>query len=232
MKMMKINDGAEGGGKGGGQLHSASLLDGISISNHMAKHRNAVFFPCRLQNVGSACNAGGSSSLHTRIKRYSAHDAAAAMRSDAPQNQPAFAAAHVKYREDASSGTTSAAHSTARAPLQPHLYSPHLTPRHTLHYPPSTAPCRPVDHVHTGRRGGQSTARGRHAAAHDAHWHTRRQLREHVAEGQRRFFQMPLHAGRLSREEPRRRLYELDQALDVSVKLLGRLQLAVGDEGE
>jgi hypothetical protein len=33
----------------------------------MAKHRNAVSDFCRLQNVGSACNAGGSSSLHTRV---------------------------------------------------------------------------------------------------------------------------------------------------------------------
>ena len=41
--------------------------------------------------------------------------------------------------------------------------------------------------MHTGRRGGQSTARGRHAAAHDEHWHTRRKLRQHVAEGRRRF---------------------------------------------
>ena len=44
-----------------------SLVDGISISNHMAKNRNAVSVPCRLQNVASACNAGGSSSLHTRM---------------------------------------------------------------------------------------------------------------------------------------------------------------------
>ena len=52
---------------GGGQLPSVSLLDGISISNHMAKHRSAVSFFCRFHNVGSACNAGGSSSLHTRM---------------------------------------------------------------------------------------------------------------------------------------------------------------------
>ena len=54
-------------GRGGGQLLSVSLVDGISISNHMAKHRNAVSVFCRLQNVASACNAGGSSSLHTRM---------------------------------------------------------------------------------------------------------------------------------------------------------------------
>ncbi len=33
----------------------------------MAKHRNAVSIVCRVQNVASACNAGGSSSLHTRM---------------------------------------------------------------------------------------------------------------------------------------------------------------------
>jgi hypothetical protein len=41
---------------------------------------------------------------------------------------------------------------------------------------------------------------------------------------------MPLHAWRLPREEPHRRLHELERARDVSVKLLARLQLAVGDE--
>ncbi len=52
-------------------------------------------------------------------------------------------------------------------------------------------------------------------------------------EGRRRLFQMPLHAWRLPREEPRRRLHELERAHDVSVKLRGRLQLAVGvDEGK
>ena len=44
-----------------------SLVDGISISNQMAKNRNAVSVFCRVQNVASACNAGGSSSLHTRM---------------------------------------------------------------------------------------------------------------------------------------------------------------------
>ena len=34
---------AEGGG---GQLQVVSLVDGISISNHMAKHRNAVSVFC------------------------------------------------------------------------------------------------------------------------------------------------------------------------------------------
>ena len=62
--MMKKNEGQRGMG---GQQCCASLLDGISISNHMTKHRSAVSVFCRVQNVGSACNAGGSSSLHTRM---------------------------------------------------------------------------------------------------------------------------------------------------------------------
>ena len=50
-----------------GQLLSVSLVDGISISNHMAKHRNTESVHCRFQNVASACNEGGSSSLHTKM---------------------------------------------------------------------------------------------------------------------------------------------------------------------
>jgi hypothetical protein len=53
-----------------------------------------------------------------------------------------------------------------------------------------------------------------------------------VTEGRRRFFPMPLHAWRLPREEPRRRLHELERAHDLRAKLLARLQLAVGDEGK
>jgi hypothetical protein len=41
---------------------------------------------------------------------------------------------------------------------------------------------------------------------------------------------MPLHAWRLLREEPRRRLHELERARDLSVKFLGRLQLAAVDD--
>jgi hypothetical protein len=43
---------------------------------------------------------------------------------------------------------------------------------------------------------------------------------------------MPLHAWRLQSEEPRRRLHELERALDLRAKLRGRLQLAVGDDGK
>jgi hypothetical protein len=65
MKMMKTNGRQRGVGE---QLLFISLVDGISISNQMAKHRNAVSVFCRLHNVGSDCNAGGSSSLRTRMK--------------------------------------------------------------------------------------------------------------------------------------------------------------------
>ncbi len=50
-----------------GQLHKFLLAVAISISNQMTKHRNAVSIFCRLPNDASACNAGGGSSLHTRM---------------------------------------------------------------------------------------------------------------------------------------------------------------------
>ena len=53
--------------QGVGQLLPVSLVDGISISYQMTKHRNAVSVICRLQNVFATCNAGGSSSQHTRM---------------------------------------------------------------------------------------------------------------------------------------------------------------------
>jgi hypothetical protein len=43
MKMMKINERKRGGG---GQVLSVSRVDGISISNQMAKHRSAVSVIC------------------------------------------------------------------------------------------------------------------------------------------------------------------------------------------
>jgi hypothetical protein len=56
--------GAEGGR---GQLPPVSLVDAISISNQMQKHRSNVSVFYRVTNTGSACNAGGNSSLHTRM---------------------------------------------------------------------------------------------------------------------------------------------------------------------
>ena len=215
---------AEGSGR---QLLSISLVDGISISNHMAKNPSADTLVCRFQNVGAATNAGGSSSL----SHYdTALIAETGMRGNTPENYPAFAAARVKHKRQAIIGTitsNTAAFSTARAPLQQHLHFLHATPRHTLHYPPSPARRRPVHHVHTGRRGSQSMARGRSAAAHDAHWNTRQKLREHVSKRRRRHFPMPLQAGRLPRKEPLLDHDKFEWALDVRVKLLRGLQLAV-----
>jgi hypothetical protein len=133
----------------------------------MANHRNAVSVFCRVQNVGSTCNAGGSSSLHTR------------MNAEARLMQTTrCAATHLKRShrllqhasntgrgEDASSGTASAAHSTARAPLQPHLHFLQATPRHTLHH--HLSPPRHAGHAHIGRRSGQSMARERHTGGHE-----------------------------------------------------------------
>ena len=90
--------------------------------------------------------------------------------------------------------------------------------------------CAPLPHLHF--LPSKSTARGRHAAAHDAQWHTRRKLREHVTEGRRWFFPLPLHSRRLPRAEPRCRLHELERVHNWRAKLRGRLQCAVGDEGK
>jgi hypothetical protein len=94
-------------------------------------------------------------------------------------------ASHKQCKQLPSTGTTSAAQSTARAPLQPHLHSLHATPRHTLHHHLSPAP-RHEGHVHIGRRGGKSLARERHTAEHEAHSPTRRTLRDNAAEGRQR----------------------------------------------
>jgi hypothetical protein len=177
MKTMKKNGGKRGAG---GQLPFASLVDAISISNHMAKHRSVVSFLSRLHNVGSACNAGGSSSLHTRM------NAAARLIRNILTTDLKISHRFLQHASNTQRTQASAAHSTARAPLQPHLHFLHATPRHTLHYPRSPEPRRPVHHVHTGRRGGQSTARERHTGEHEAHSSTRRTFRDNAAEGRQR----------------------------------------------
>jgi hypothetical protein len=53
-------------GADGGRGQLLPFVNGISIGNEMTKHRSAVSVLCRQKNV-SACNAGGSSSLHTRV---------------------------------------------------------------------------------------------------------------------------------------------------------------------
>jgi hypothetical protein len=158
-------------------------------------------------------------------ERCGALDAAAAMRSNAPQNQPAFPAARVKqlHAAHASSGTTRAAHSTARAPLQPHLHFLHATPHHTLHHNLSPAP-RHEAHVRIGRRSGKSLARERHTAEHEAHSPTPRTFRDNAAEVRQRLLPTVM------RKKPLLAFDEFERAHDWRAKLLGRQQLAVGDK--
>jgi hypothetical protein len=141
------------------------------------------------------------------------------------ENQPPFPAARVKHTAHASTGTTSAAHSTAHTPLQPHLQSLNATPHHTLHHHLRPAP-RHVGHVLICRRSGQSLARGRHTEEHEAHSRTRRTFRDNAAEGRQRLLPTVM------RKKPLVAFHELDRAHDVSVKLLGRLQYAAGDDDD
>jgi hypothetical protein len=115
-----------------------------------------------------------------------------------------------------------AQHSTARAPLQPHLHFLHATPRHTLHHHFSPAP----RHVHIGRRGGQSLAHKRHTGEHETHSPTRRTFRDNAAVGRQRLLPTVM------REKPLLAFDELERALDLRAKLLGRLQYAIVDEGK
>ena len=169
-----------------------------------------------------ATRAAAAACTQELNERRGALDAAAAMRSNAPQNQPPFPAARVKHTAHASTGTTSAAHSTARAPLQQHLHFLHATPRHTLHHHLSPAP-RHVGHVRIGRRSDQSLARERHTAEHEAHSPTRRTFRDNAAEGRQRLLPTVM------RKKPLVAFEELERAHDLHAR---RLQLAVGDEGK
>jgi hypothetical protein len=204
----------------GGYRNVALAVDAISISNQMAKHRNTISVRCRVQNVASACNAGGSSSLHQRITAT-----ARLMR------LLRCAAAHLKTSQRFLQHTSNTQHNTSRAPLQLHLHSLHATPRHTLHNHLSPAP-HTVRHVHIGRRGGQSTARERHTGEHEAHSPTRRIFNENGAEGQQRLLPADFVTPRSLHKKLRLGLQELERALDLRAKLRGRPQLAVGDEGK
>ena len=107
--------------------------------------------------------------------------------------------------------------------LQQHLHFLHATPRHTLHHHLSPAP-RHVGHGHIGRRSGQSLARECHTAEHEAHSPARRTFPDNAAEGRQRLLPTVM------RKKPLVAFDELERAHDVSAKLLGRLQYAVGDE--
>jgi hypothetical protein len=209
----------------------AGLIDAISISYQVANHVLAVSCSCRIRNVAGSnrffCNAGGSSSLHTRMKV-----AARLMR---PLR---CAATHLKsshrllqqasntQRAQTVAGKAQRTAQHARA-LQPHLHFPRATPRHTLHHQLSPAP-RTVRHAYIGRRGGQSTARERHTAENVAHSTARTILRENGAEGRRRC----LPTVQSLRKQPCLGLDELEREHDLRAKLRRRPQLAVGDEGK
>jgi hypothetical protein len=80
--------------------------------------------------------------------------------------------------------------------------------------------------VHIGRRSGKSLARERHTAEHEAHSPLRRTFRDNAAEGQQSLLPTVMH------RTPRLSFDVLDRVHDLSVKLLARLQFAVGDEGK
>ena len=199
----------------------------------MKKNRSAVSLLCHVPNpFGFARNAGGSSSLHTR------------MNCGARLMQPLRCAAtnlktsnrflhhaRVKHTARASTGTTSAAHSTSRAPLQQHLHFLHATPRHTLHHHLSPAP-RHEGHVHIGRRSSQSLARERHTGEHEAHSPTRTTWNKNGSEGRQRLLPTVLPAWRSLSETTHCHVHELKRALDLRAKLCRRLQLAIGDDGK
>jgi hypothetical protein len=79
-----------------------------------------------------------------------------------------------------------------------------------------------VGHVRIGRRSDQSLARERHTEEHQAHLPTRKKIRDNAAEGGQQATVM--------RKKTLLAFDELERAHDLRAKLLGRLQLAVGDD--
>ena len=77
-----------------------------------------------------------------------------------------------------------------------------------------------------GRRSGQSLARERHTGEQEAHSPTRRTFRDNAAEGRQRWLPTVIH------KKPLQAFDELERALDLRAKLLGRLQLAVGGDND
>jgi hypothetical protein len=151
----------------------------------MAKHRNAVSDACRGINVASTCNAGGSSSLHTRLN--AAARFMQPLKCEAPNLKTSQRfLQHASNTQHTQALARQAHRSTTRAPLQPHLHFLHAAPCHTLHHHLSPAP-RHAGHVRIGRRGGQSLARERDTGDHEAHSPTRRTFRDNAAEGRQRW---------------------------------------------
>jgi hypothetical protein len=84
-----------------------------------------------------------------------------------------------------------------------------------------------MGHMHIGRRSGQSLARERHPAEHEAHSPTRRTFRDNGADGRQRLLLTTMVC-----KKPLLAFEQLERAHDLRAKLLGRLQYAVGDEGK
>ena len=163
MKILKINEGQRGAE--GNYNRPRLLTASASAITWQSMETPSSFFPTQRCRVRLQ-HGRQQQPAHKNESRITIN-AAAAMRSNGPENRPAFSAARVKHQEHASTGTTS----TARAPLQPHLHSPHATPRHTLYHQLSPVPY-PIGRAHIGRRSSLSLARDRHTAERGALEHT------------------------------------------------------------
>jgi hypothetical protein len=74
-------------------------------------------------------------------------------------------------------------------------------------------------------------ARGRHTGENKTHSLTRSIFHENGGEGRQRWLPTVLPALRSLRKQKRLGFDELEHAIDLRAKLRGRLQLAVGEEG-
>jgi hypothetical protein len=83
-----------------------------------------------------------------------------------------------------------------------------------------------VRHVHIGRRSDQSLARERHTGEYEAQSPTRRTFRDNAAEGRQRWLPTVM------RKKPLVAFDEFERAHDLRAKLLGRLQLAAGEDDD
>ena len=161
------------------------FVDGIRVCYKVAKHERVVAIFSSGENVGLCCEEVGGSSLQTRNEEGYELDEAAVMWSNTPENQPAFAA--VRVNSECVRVNSECAHQT-------HLYSPHVTSRHTLHHTLSQAPLHPISHALIARSSGKSWAYERNKAEHDAHWHTWVILDRYVANWWQRLLPMALYA--------------------------------------
>jgi hypothetical protein len=203
--------------------------DEIGFDNKMAKQQRHVgVFHC-LKEAWFADNTGGGSGLKTKNEKQNVVYRAAAIRSNCHTTDLKIIQ---RFLQQAS--TTQSRQALAREAqpvrLRPHLHSARATARHALHHTLGPAPRRPVGHVHTARRSGQSLARGCNTAEHEAHWHPWRNLNEHVTKGRRKIFPMAFVHWRSPHEEPPRSLDELERALDLHQLPRRRQRMAIGAE--